>query len=98
MNGSEKKPACFADLETVFPLREDGLRVTPIHCLQCIHKTPCLRTAIGKASGYRVREEMIDRSYRGGVISFFQRWSQKKSIQRLKKNEYQKDKDPKCRS
>lgn len=86
-NTDDKPPACFADLDTVFPLREDGLRVTPIRCLQCVHKTPCLRTAMGKASGYRVREEMIDRSYRSGVISFFQRWSQKKNIQRLKKRD-----------
>jgi hypothetical protein len=85
MNRSEEKPVCFAHLETVFPLREDGLRVTPVTCLQCIHKTACLRTAMGQASGYRVREEMIDRSYRGGAIGFFQRWSQKKIIHRLKK-------------
>ena len=77
-------PSCFGDLKTVFPLRSDGLRVTPIACLQCVHKTLCLRAALGKRSGYSVREEMIDRAYRGGVIGFFQRWSQKKSIHRLK--------------
>jgi hypothetical protein len=85
MDRSDKIPVCFADLETVFPLREDGLRATPVTCMQCTHKTACLRTAMGKQSGYRVREEMIDRSYRGGAIGFFQRWSQKKSIHRLKK-------------
>jgi hypothetical protein len=79
-----KTPACFGDLKIVFPRRSDGLRVTPIACLQCVHKTPCLRSALGKRSGYSVREEMIDRAYRGGVIGFFQRWSQKKSIHRLK--------------
>jgi hypothetical protein len=79
-----KTPACFGDLKTVFPRRSDGLRVTPISCLQCVHKTPCLRSALGKRSGYSVREEMIDRAYRGGVIGFFQRWSQKKSVHRLK--------------
>jgi len=45
-------PECFGDLQTVFPLRSDGLRVTPVRCLQCVHKTPCLRTALGKRSGY----------------------------------------------
>jgi len=80
----QQPPACFGDLQIVFPLRSDGLRVTPIDCLQCVHKTPCLRAALGKGSGYSVREEMIDRAYRGGVIGFFQRWSQKKSIHRLK--------------
>ena len=83
---SKDKPTCYGDLDTVFPLRADGLRVTPISCLQCVHKTECLRSAIGSASGLSVREEMIDRAYRGGLMGFFQRWSQKKSISRLKKN------------
>jgi hypothetical protein len=77
-------PNCFGDLETVFPLCANGLRTTPVSCMRCAHKTECLRTAIGKASGYTVREEMIDRAYRGGVMGFFQRWSQKKSIHHLK--------------
>ena len=77
-------PKCFGDLETVFPLCDDGLRETPPSCMRCEHKTECLRTAIGKASGYAVREEMVDRAYRGGVIGFLQRWSQKKNIYRLK--------------
>jgi hypothetical protein len=73
-------------LETVFPLRSDGLRVTPVSCLQCRHKTECLRSAMGGTKGYSVREEMIDRAYRGGLMGFFQRWSQKKSIHRVKKS------------
>ena len=32
-----------------------------------------------------VREEMIDRAYRGGVIGTMQRWSHKKMIHRLKR-------------
>jgi hypothetical protein len=39
---------------------------------------------MGETSGFSVREEMIDRAYRGGVIGFFQRWSQKKTIHHLK--------------
>ena len=86
MNSDDiKKPLpCFGDLSSVFPLRSDGLRVTPVTCLQCVHKTKCLRTAMGKSSGICVREEMIDRAYRGGLMGFFQRWSQKKSLHRLK--------------
>jgi hypothetical protein len=80
----QSPPECFGDLKIVFPLRSDGLRVSPVTCLQCVHKTPCLRTALGKRSGYSVREEMLERACRGGVIGFFQRWSQKKSIHRLK--------------
>jgi hypothetical protein len=78
------KPSCFGDLSVVFPMRSDGLRVTPIECLQCVHKTACLRTAMGRPAGLTVREEMIDRAYRGGVVGFFQRWSQKKTLHRLK--------------
>jgi len=85
MSSSQEHPACFGDLNTVFPLRSDGLRVTPIPCLQCVHKTKCLRTAMGADAGFKVREEMIDRAYRGGVIGFMQRWSQKKNIHRQKK-------------
>lgn len=84
-NHENPKPPCFGDLSTVFPLGPDGLRVTPDDCLHCGHKTPCLRSAMGGGSGLQVREEMIDRAYRGGMIGFLQRWSQKKSIQRMRK-------------
>ena len=80
MTENEERPECFGDLNIVFPLRSDGLRVTPVRCLQCVHKTRCLRSAMGRREGLRVREEMIDRAYNGGVMGFFQRWSQKKSI------------------
>lgn len=88
---TQKRPACFGDLDTVFPLRSDGLRATPTSCLQCVHRTMCLRSAMGRKSGFKVREEMIDRAYRGGVIGFFQRWSQKKSIHRLKQKTQTED-------
>ena len=81
----QKLPSCFGQLDTVFPMRSDGLRVTPIECLQCLHKTACLRTAMEQSKGMKVREEMIDRAYHGGVIGFLQRWSQKKTIDRLKR-------------
>jgi hypothetical protein len=84
MSETKNKPDCFADLETVFPRRGDGLRVTPIPCLQCIHKTDCLRTAMQRKKGLAVREEMLDRAYRSGVVGFLNRWSQKKTIHRLK--------------
>lgn len=85
MSETKQRPDCFADLETVFPLRSDGLRVTPIACLQCIHKTECLRAAMQRKKGLHVREEMIDRAYRSGVVGFLNRWSQKKAIHRLKR-------------
>lgn len=75
---------CFGDIDTVFPLKADGLRATPEVCMQCNDKTACLRKALTSRDGLNVREEMIDRAYRGGIMGFFQRWSQKKSIHRLK--------------
>ncbi|MGD9368129.1 MAG: hypothetical protein PVH87_20680 [Desulfobacteraceae bacterium] len=85
-NDPKKRPECYGNLDKVFPLREDGFRVSPIECMQCIHKTECLRSAIGASSGFSVREEMVDRAYRGGLIGFFNRWSQKKAIHRMKKS------------
>ena len=87
MDPKQSTPECYGDLQIVFPLRSDGLRVTPISCLQCIHKTACLRQAMGRRSGLTVREEMLERAYRGGVVGFFQRWSQKKTLHRLKKDD-----------
>lgn len=81
----KNKPECFGDLEAVFPKQSNGLRATPSHCLECVEKTACLRSAMGQKKGLVVREEMIERAYRGGVIGFAQRWSRKKIIQRLKK-------------
>jgi hypothetical protein len=69
-----KHPECFGQLDTVFPLGEDGLRHSPETCLKCLHKTDCLRTG--------VHQEHVDRSYNSGMIGFMERWSQKKNISR----------------
>jgi hypothetical protein len=84
-NDLKNCPGCFGVLEKVFPMREDGFRVSPIACLQCIHKTECLRSAMNASGGCSLREELVDRAYRGGLIGFFNRWSQKKAIHRIKR-------------
>ena len=81
-----KPPDCFANLEIVFPMGKDGLRNTPQKCLACRHKTACLRSAVQGRDGLKVREEQIDRAYGSGMIGFFERWSKKKTIERLKKS------------
>ena len=81
-----RPPACFARLETVFPMGKDGLRNTPEICLACRHKTECLRTAMQGRDGLKVREEQIDRAYNSGMIGFLERWSKKKAIDRKKKS------------
>ena len=85
MNSAPKDLQCFGDLNTVFPMQTDGLRATPEPCMRCKQKTQCLRAAMDSKKGLHVREEMIDRAYRGGIMGFFQRWSQKKGIHQQKK-------------
>lgn len=78
----KKFPACFGELETVFPKSRNGLRNTPEACLACRHKTECLKSAIDGIGGLKVREEFVDRAYTSGTIGFMERWSKKKDIQR----------------
>jgi hypothetical protein len=78
----EKYPDCFGHLETVFPKGSDDLRSTPERCLECAYKTACLRSAMEGSDGLKVRGEIVDRAYQSGILSFFQRWSQKKNLQR----------------
>ncbi len=79
---NEEKPACFGNLEIVFPKSDDGLRHSPESCIPCFHKTECLRNAMAGKDGLNVREENTDRDYAAGAIGFFERWSKKKAIRR----------------
>jgi hypothetical protein len=79
---NNKLPSCFSRLDTVFPKGKDGLRETPEKCLLCFHKTECLKAALQATDGLRVREELVDRAYASGVMSFLERWSQKKELRR----------------
>jgi hypothetical protein len=78
----KKYPACFGQLDIVFPEGEGGLRDTPETCLACLHKTECLRSAVEGPGGLKVREEFVDRAYVSGRIRFLERWSRKKDLQR----------------
>ncbi len=89
----EKVPSCYADLGTVFPLGADGLRHTPLDCLLCPHKTPCLRSAMDRADGLKAREEYVDRAWTSGMMGFFERWSRKKDLQRRIKEKARQKKD-----
>lgn len=85
MTVNQKKfPPCFGDLETVFPLGEEGLRQSPESCMPCCYKTQCLRKAMAQRGGITVREEMVDRAYASGVMGFLDRWSRKKALQAQK--------------
>ena len=79
-------PDCFGDLETVFPMGERALRETPDDCMYlCAHKTLCLRDAMAGERGMTVKEEMVARDERPGVVGFFERWSKRKRLHREKK-------------
>jgi hypothetical protein len=84
-NEAHKYPACYGNLQKVFPLGKDGLRHSPDDCLACANKTECLRAAIRAKEGLKVQEEHIDRAYHSGMISFLERWSKKKHLFRRKK-------------
>ena len=85
-------PACFAVMEQVFPMGEDGLRHTPERCTVCKYKVECLRQAMGSKDGLEVKEEVVDRAYSSGVMGFLERWSKKKDIQRRRDREKKKKK------
>ena len=75
-------PSCFGVLDAVFSMGIDGLRNTPEACFACSHKTTCLRTAMSGSGGLKVREELVDRAYELGMMTFFDRWSKKKDLRR----------------
>jgi hypothetical protein len=86
MKEREKKtPPCFAHLDTVFPMGKEGFRESPASCMACEHKTKCLSSALEGIDGFKAKEEFVDRAYTSGVISFLERWSQKKELSRKKK-------------
>jgi len=82
-NQYESFPKCFSDIDTVFPMTEMNLRMSPETCMSCKHKTACLREAIQKdQKGISVQQEYIDRAYETGTIGFWSRWSRKKTLHR----------------
>jgi hypothetical protein len=89
----KEHPYCFGKLDTVFPLGKDGLRHTPESCMVCFCKTECLKTALKGPEGITVEEERVKRAYGSGTISFIERWSQKKALERQKKKVSKKRQD-----
>lgn len=80
------KPDCFGVLEIVFPMGDDRLRHSPERCMLCVHKTECLRSAIKNPDGLKVKEEIVDRAYESKTIGFWQRWSRRKYLKKIKKD------------
>ena len=78
---------CFGILDRVFPMGEGGLREVPSECMGCPEKTECLRRAMSTQQGLELKGEMLDRAAAAGLVSRLQRWSRKKTLSRLIKEE-----------
>ncbi|RJQ57195.1 MAG: hypothetical protein C4530_13020 [Desulfobacteraceae bacterium] len=85
-DGTKKRPLCFGILDVVFPKGKGDLRSTPEKCMGCSCKVECLRSAVSGRDGLEVKEEMVDRAYSSGRITFLERWSRKKALDRSRKD------------
>lgn len=74
---------CFGVLDRVFPRGESGLREVPPGCFECPERIPCLKSAVSGREGIRMREEMLDRAEKAGLLGKIERWSRKKELSRL---------------
>ena len=75
-----ERPSCFGELETVFPMGDEGIRTTPPECMKCPHVKLCIQTAMRGPEGLKLEEARIDRAYEYGLIGKLERWSKKKLI------------------
>ena len=82
----KNKPDCYGILDVIFPLKKNGLRETPDHCHLCSFKVDCLKSAVYGDDGFQLKDEIVDREYNSGQISFFQRWSKKKLLYKKKRS------------
>ena len=76
------KRACYGILESVFPKGDQGVRQVPLDCFECPDRVSCLKDAINTKEGLEMKAQLLVRAEKGGLISRFQRWSQKKQISR----------------
>ncbi|MFH1076801.1 MAG: hypothetical protein V1753_08205 [Pseudomonadota bacterium] len=73
---------CFGDFNIVFPTDKKGIRTVAQCCLSCPQLKACFSKAMDLEQGLRFKEERIDEAYQHGLIGVFQRWSEKKQLQR----------------
>jgi hypothetical protein len=81
---------CYGILDRVFPLGDGGLREVPSECMECPVKTECLRRALSTREGLELKGEMLDRAAATGMMGRLKRWSRKKALSRLIKEEKKK--------
>jgi hypothetical protein len=73
---------CFGHLEKVFPMGDDGFRLSPPECMKCPMATPCLQAAMRGHEGLKLEEQRIDRAYQSGLMGLVERWSKKKLVRK----------------
>ena len=78
---------CFGILDEVFPLGPEGLREVVPACFECPQKTDCLKAALKTEEGLELRSQILDRAPAPGLVGRIRRWSEKKSLSRLKNSQ-----------
>ena len=74
------RPDCFAQLDIVFPMGDEGIRTTPLECMKCSLVKSCIQAAMLSTEGLRLEEKRVDRAYEYGLIGRLECWSKKKLI------------------
>ena len=87
---SNRKKECFGILDDVFPLGDKGYREVVPECFKCPDAVLCLKAAISTKEGLEMRAELLDRAASGGLLGRLQRWSRKKALHRLIKQQSEK--------
>lgn len=72
-------------MERVFPIGKEGLREIVPACFECPDKKPCLQAALKTEDGFKLRNEVLDRSPAKGFFGKLRRWSEKKELSRRNK-------------
>ncbi|MBW1740163.1 MAG: hypothetical protein JRJ42_03390 [Deltaproteobacteria bacterium] len=58
-------PECFGQLDTVFPVGEEGIRTSPPECMKCPHAKSCLQAAMRSPEGLKLQEQKVDQALCG---------------------------------
>ncbi|MCJ7596403.1 MAG: hypothetical protein MUO52_16670 [Desulfobacterales bacterium] len=78
---------CFGILDEVFPMGDEGLRAVVPECFECSDRVECLKAALSTTEGLEMREEIMDRRPVSGLIERLKRWSEKKELSHMIKEE-----------
>jgi hypothetical protein len=87
-----KQKECFGILKRVFPKGKDGLREVSLECSDCTQKVACLKKAVSTEEGIAMQEEILEGRAAYGLRGVLWRWSRKKTLSRLRKEEKEKSK------